>query len=145
MSKWNSLRFQAKSELWRGFRTALNDGKEIKLLEIAEFWGDVPRGSRCLDYYTPNSWPTPWEILANSQYCVNTISLLMYYTVRLCYPDLNCQLYLIDDTEDRYIVPVVDGILVLNYEINKVVQLETLKEFITVLETYDNEQIPQVS
>lgn len=108
-------------KLWKEFRKDLTGTDYEQLKKIAEFWGDMPFGSRCIDFYTPRTWPTPWEILHSGQFCRNTISLLIYYTLILNTTFSNrVSMHLIKDPDDIFVAPIVDDKHILNYILNEV-------------------------
>jgi hypothetical protein len=132
---------------WREFRKSIEHLTiDEQISEVAKFFSTVPIGARSLDFYTPSTWPTPWEILFHETYCQNTISLLIYYSLKLI-PNFNkkVDLWLIDDEEDRFIVPVINDQYILNYELGLISTLPNLAHNITVIERFDPAQIKQIS
>lgn len=105
------------------------------------FFSKMPYGARTLDYYSPDKWPTPWEILYSGKFCKNSISLLMFYTLTLTGSDNNVELHLINDNEDMYLVPVIDSKYVLNYELVQVCNFEELVDQFVVKLKYTESQI----
>jgi len=136
---------QRRLSLWKEFKEELvhtNHNEQLK--KVATFFSRTPIGSRSLDYYTPDDWSTPWEILYNSLYCRNSISLLIYYTlVTMPYYKDATQLWLIDDGEDRYLLPVVNDRYILNYELGSVSTLEDITDLITVVTKFNNNEVKQ--
>lgn len=136
---------EERTSVWREFRTGLNGlTTDEQILAVAKFFSTAPFGARTLDFYTPATWPTPWEILYHSTYCRNSISLLIYYSLKLIPRfDRNVDLWLIDDGEDRFIVPVLDGQYILNYELGAISTLPDIAHDLTVIEQFDPAQIKQ--
>lgn len=144
MSEWNNLTSDGKISKWRAFREENKDKEKKQFLnEVAVFFSNVPISSRYIDYYNPLSWPDPWEILCNSMFCVNGISILIYYTVVLCGVD-NVKLLLVDDMEDRYLLVLVDDVHLLNYALNEVYDYTSAKNNFKILDTYTKNDIKQV-
>ena len=84
MSEWNNSSAEERLEKWRGFRESLEDLSEEDLLNtVADFFAAVPIGARCIDFYTPESWPNPWELLYHKLFCTDSISLLIYHAFLL--------------------------------------------------------------
>lgn len=130
---------------WREFRNGLSyiDVSDRPRL-VANYFAQAPFGSRTLDFYTPADWPTPWEILHNETYCQNSISLLMYYTLQMSegyFDDIS--LWIIDDGEDRFLVPVVDNQNILNYELGQISTVHEKNNSIEVIEKFAPDAIPQ--
>ena len=130
--------------LWKGFRDSIKElDTDQQIEEVAKFFSKTPISSRNVDFYTPSSWPTPWEILHTGDFCFSSISLLMYYSLDLLDTfDRDLQIWLIDTTEDRFIVPVVDSKFILNYEFGKI---STIQDSTTVVEKFSNGDIAHFS
>ena len=121
MSEWNNSSAEERLEKWRGFRESLEDLSEEDLLNnVAEFFAAVPIGARCIDFYTPESWPNPWELLYHKLFCTNSISLLIYHTLCVSLDKNRVEILLVETKEDRFLLPVVDKKRIFNYELGKV-------------------------
>jgi len=121
MSEWNNSSAEERLEKWRGFRESLEDLSEEDLLNtVADFFAAVPIGARCIDFYTPESWPNPWELLYHKLFCTNSISLLIYHTLCVSLDKNRVEILLVETKEDRFLLPVVDKKRIFNYELGKV-------------------------
>ena len=142
MIHWNNLSSEERTDLWQQLRENLKTKNYTdRLNELSVFFAHVPYGARTLDYYTPESWLVPWEILHHGTFCRNSISLLMYHTLTIIDPDISIELCLIDDNEDMYLVPVIDSKFVLGYIPGQVAQLKNLKRSFQIKQTFQKEQI----
>ena len=144
---WSNIHSDERLYLWRRLRIKLSEiTPEEQLVEIARFCSQMPIGSRTLDFYTPNSWPTPWEILYNGTWCTNSISLIMFYTLSLL-PNSSrkLELLLVDDSSDRYLLPLIDNNIVLNYELGKISKWSHVKKDFKIIERYSAEQIKTIT
>lgn len=140
---WNSGTDQAILAHWRQLRADICDvGTEQKISAVAEFIATIPYGTRTLDYYSPDTWPTPWEILAYRQFCASSISLLAYHTLDMV-STAELALDLIDDGDDVFLVPVVDA-AVLNYYPGEAVSIGDLPEPTKHLRRYTSADIKPV-
>lgn len=140
---WNSGTDQAILAHWRQLRADICDvGTEQKISAVAEFIATIPYGTRTLDYYSPDAWPTPWEILAYRQFCASSISLLAYHTLDMV-STAELALDLIDDGDDVFLVPVVDA-AVLNYYPGEAVPIGDLPETTKHLRRYTSADIKPV-
>lgn len=138
---------EERLSLWRSFRESIKDSpQEMKLQKVATFFARTPIGARSLDYYTPSTWPIPWEILYHGSYCTNSISLLIYYSLVL-FPEFNdnAEIWLINDGENDYLLPVVDDQYILNYELGVINKYADIKDRIKILEVFDDSQIKQLT
>lgn len=105
-------------ESWKNFRNSLKSLTEEETIKNTNvYFASVPREDRTLDYYTPSSWPTPWEVLNDKTFCNNSVTLLVYYTLFLA-PSIDndkLDIYLLDDGQDEFIVVLYKNKYLLNY------------------------------
>jgi hypothetical protein len=146
MQDWNSLRPEDRILRWREFRLTLDSDKLSNkdiVRKVAQFWANAPRGARSLDFYNPDTWPTPWEILNYNLFCENTISLMMFYTLDLLDSfDQEIQIYHIDDIVGEYIVPVVENKYVLNVAYGDVISID---DELKIVNIYPKKQIKNIN
>lgn len=70
---------------WRNLRQTARS-----MQEILHCFSQVPVKNRFIDYYTPENWPNPFDIIQDQMYDVSAISLLIYHTaVNLGFIDFN--------------------------------------------------------
>lgn len=142
---WNNIKNEERLFLWKKHRDEVKGlSLETQLNEIAEFCADMPYEARTIDYYSSADWPTPWEILYYGTFCLSSISLLMFYTIRNIRQDVNIELFLIDDKEDVYLIPVIDSRLVLNYEPGSVNHIDEINDEINILKKYSLSDIKEI-
>ena len=145
MSEWNCSTPEDRISKWRDFRDSISGAEEEELLnKTAQFFAAIPVGTRYIDFYTPSSWPTPWEILYEKLFCANSVSLLIYYTLSLMLEGDRVELILIDDDRDRLLVPLVDKKYILNYHLGEISNVEDFPQ-IRVIESFRNEEIPTLA
>lgn len=126
MKEWNNLSDHDRILAWREFRLSILElDTETKINKVSEFFSSVPISSRYIDYYTPESWPNPWEILHNRWSCSSSISLLIAHTLALT--GVTADICLAEYSGDIGLLPIV-GDLVLNYELGKAVLLSTIHD-----------------
>ena len=147
MHEWNNMYPHERIIFWRDFRREIDDRNLtcIELLkETAAFWASLPRGSRSLDYYSPSTWPDPWEILTYELFCENTVSLLMFYTLALLDTfHNNIDICLIDDYCGEFIVPIVDKTYVLNVVPTDIIDVRNEK--VKIIKYYDKTEIKNIA
>jgi hypothetical protein len=68
---------------WADHRASLEDSSD-PLIAAFDFWSHAPfiPYNRNIDPYNQNSWPTPWEIIAENKYDDFTRSLMLAYTIK---------------------------------------------------------------
>ena len=146
MKDWNNTSSEEKYLRWRNLREEVRGigVLEQRLEKIAEFFCFFPIGARSIDFYTPSTWPSPWELLNNNRHCENTVSLLMYHTLKMSGDTSKVELRIIDDGRDRYIVPFIDKEYILNYELGKIAKYTDIKNSIKVVDIIDESAIISV-
>ena len=143
MSDWNNSSAEERIEKWRDFRESLVGLPEDELLNnVAQFFAGVPLGARCIDYYTPESWPTPWELLYHQLYCASSISLLIYHTLCIALGRDRVQIVLADTGTDLLLLPIVDKKYIFNYELGKV--NNTSDHSLTIIDDFADSNIEQI-
>jgi hypothetical protein len=105
----------------------------------------MPYGAKTMNYYTPETWPSPWEILYHGSFCKNSISLLMFYTFTLLHPEYVVELWIINDNQDEYLVPVIDKRYVLNYQPGAVNNYSDIVKEFNVIKVFDSTQVKKIS
>jgi len=140
---WSDIQPDERLRLWKDVRSKIDNHLiDYQLNEIARFCAEMPFGARTLDYYTPENWPSPWEILYNGTWCTNSISLLIFYTFTLL-PTYtkNIELLLVEDSTDRYLLPFIDDRFILNYELGHITKWCHIKDNFKIINRYSRENI----
>lgn len=139
---WTSIPNDERLRLWKDLRNEIKPKVlEQALSDVANFFAKMPFGTRTIDYYTPDSWPTPWEILYHGMFCTSSISVLMFYTIATSFPGIDIRMELIEDSFDVYLIPVVNNQFVLNYELGKISTYSEICNNFRVLQVFDSHQI----
>ena len=143
---WNTIPNEERLHLWKKLR---DDIAILPLSEqmshVAKFCARMPFGSRTIDYYSPENWPTPWEILFHGSFCTSSISLLMFYTLEILNPDLEIELHLVEDTDGLFLLPIIEDQFVLNFELGAVNNYSEIQKDITILQKYTKHQIKNIA
>ena len=143
---WNGVPNDERLRLWKNLRAEIKElPLEVQLEKLAKFCAAMPYGARTLDYYSSENWPTPWEILYHGSFCTSSISLLIFYTLTLLSPDLDVSLYLVNDSGDIFLLPVIDNHFVLNYELGEVSKYPDIQNRIEVLQKYSRHQVKTIT
>jgi hypothetical protein len=141
---WNITPSDERLRLWKSLRKDIASlNLEDQLREIAKFCAAMPIGHRSLDYYAPDDWPTPWEILFHGTFCTSSISLLMFHTLVMVGRDP--VLHLVDDNGELFLLPVIDYQYILNYELGQVSSYSVLVSDFKVLETFTKDRIKSIT
>lgn len=67
---------------WINLRTEIEE-LEDPLNRVAEFFLSLPQVKVYTDPYDPSTWPTPWELITENQYCRFNLILGICYTLQL--------------------------------------------------------------
>jgi len=140
---WSDIQQDDRLRLWKDLRDKIDNHLiDYQLSEIAKFCAEMPFGSRTMNYYTPESWPTPWEILYNGKWCTSSISLLMFHTLALLPTfNKNIELLLVDDTNDMFLLPLIDDRFALNYELGHLSKWCHIKNDFRLIKRYTRQEI----
>jgi len=69
-----------------------------------DFFEQLPKVKIYTDPYDPDTWPTPWELIDENEYCQFNILLGICYTIQLterfknCHPKINVAIDTINKT-----------------------------------------------
>lgn len=115
---------QTRLAAWREWREHLSKFPPDQQLEqIAHWWKFVPLVNKSIDQWREETWPTPWELVGQGEFCVNGQGLGIFYTMVLL--GLDCDLILAQvDLETRLMVITPDKKL-LNYYDGDVIDIDS--------------------
>ena len=74
--------YQERLLFWRELRDSLEVSKN-PIQDTIDFYNCAPHCSIATDPYTPSSWPDPWELLEENNYCAFVKILAICYTLQL--------------------------------------------------------------
>ena len=116
---------------WRELRFSLTKDQtdEEQLLTVAKYWQQFPISNYYIDVDRPKYWPTPWQVLFDSDYCKSTLAYLMEQTLLMSddrWDTKRLRLILIDDkiNSDLFIVLVADNKYVVNYSQDDIIDFD---------------------
>ena len=117
------LNYDSRLRSWYDLRQTLqNADTETKCLEIDKWWQSAPLVNHYLHPHEIESWPSPWELLYDNEYCHIARGLGIVYTVLLTgIKDVDFCLGKDDNDEDVALVMVDRAIYVMNYYPNTVI------------------------
>ena len=107
--------------------------------DLVKEFSDIKILSRYLDYYTPNSWPNPFEIVSEGYFCQTGVTILITATLinknfitnsTLLFPVISNNI-----TGDSGIV-LLDNNKVFNFSPGKIEEWDFVKENATVFQTH---------
>lgn len=143
---WNTIPNDERLRLWKKLRDDIcTQPLDLQLHAVAKFCANMPIGSRTIDYYSPQDWPTPWEILFHGMFCTSSISLLIFYTLLLVDNTLDIELYLVEDPDGIYLLPIIEGQFVLNFQLGSVNNYSEICNDFKIVTIYTKTQIKNIN
>ena len=114
---------------FREFRIHLQSlgNVEDKLNCIVEKWKYMPISARVIDPYSPDQWPTPWEIIHENQYDENAIAIISFHLLKIL--EISSELLLVEHEEKTFIklIILVDDTYLLNYSYGQIDEKDKLQ------------------
>jgi len=118
----NSWWFEPPSKrlaLWRDFRQSLDTDNITELCNtVIEWWQHAPLVNITIDPVDSTNWPTPWEMLHQGDFCENSLSLGMAYTIYYANPKIKNELLFVTNEKKSFqqLCAKIDDNYLLNYE-----------------------------
>lgn len=110
---------------WHHLRTNLKDlPLEVAAHTVNDWWFRAPFVSHYLDYDNWKSWPTPWELLADNDFCDIARALGILYTITMSEHTEVKNISLVK-TENDNLVLINNGKYMLNWAPHKLLNIES--------------------
>jgi len=117
---------------WRDYRASLEDASD-PIQEVIDLYNSAPMCSIHTDPWSPEMWPTPWELLEENKYCEFCKVLGMCYSLQLTerFSAYDFEIHIGVDTvkTDYQYLLIVDN-KVINYDTNRYIAIDELPETI---------------
>lgn len=111
---------------WKEFRESLSlVSDEDALKMVAGYWGEAPLMKHAYDPDDLPSWPGPWEMISEGDWCPYSVAVAMEFTLRLAGWDASrLKVIHIRDYEisDQKYILKIDESLALNYSVGEVTE-----------------------
>jgi hypothetical protein len=121
---------------WKDLRNALPGMPEAEqLARVANHWSKAPLSRFAYDAEDAKTWPSIWEMIAENDWCRNSVAIGMEQTLRLSGWDasrLKLALVKDHDLSDMMLVVQVDNRSWLNYDYDSVVEIPNTRKEILV-------------
>lgn len=114
---------------WRELRQkSAEAGVEPAIVMVNDWWTYAPWVKKTIDPFKPDTWPTPWDMINRGSFCRSAIALGQAYTLWNIFPNLDCELWLINNKseQDIHLVTVLDKTSVLNYNMGYIESVESM-------------------
>ena len=124
------LNYETRLKNWYDLRTTLATADTLtKCVEVDKWWQDAPLVAHYLHPLDTKSWPGPWELIEENNFCTLARGLGMIYTLSLLgIESIDFVLGKDYNDEEVALVTVDNAKYVLNYWPNTVLN-NTLTEF----------------
>ena len=76
------LSYEQRLASWRYLRDCVETAQD-PIQEVIDFYSKAPLHTIAADPYTPSTWPDPWELLEENNYCAFVKILAICYTLQL--------------------------------------------------------------
>jgi hypothetical protein len=131
------LNYDTRLQYWYNLRQTLqNSNIETQCVEIDKWWQYAPLVTHYLHPHEIESWPGPWELINDNEYCHLARGLGMIYTLLLLgITDIDFCLGKDDNSEDVALVLVDNAKYIMNYWPASVIS-NKLKDF-TIVQKLD--------
>jgi hypothetical protein len=107
--------FEQRLSIWRAFRETLETSND-PIQDTINFYNKAPLCNLAADPYTQSTWPDPWELLEENNYCNFIKTLAICYTLQLtdCLSQSNFEIHITRDNENSatYYLLYVDDFVV---------------------------------
>lgn len=106
--------FEDKLLEWKKFRESL-ENSENPFEKVYEYYNFVPRVSIQTDPWSRETWPDPWELIEENQYCDFSIILGICYSLFLTerFENSRFEIYILsDEKQGYYYVLRVDNLII---------------------------------
>jgi hypothetical protein len=119
------LNYDSRLQHWYDLRQKLQHADTAtKCIEIDKWWQSAPLVNHYLHPHEIDTWPGPWELLNDNEYCSLARGLGMIYTLLLTgVTDVDFCIGKDDNDEDVALVTVDNAKYVLNYWPDMVVNI----------------------
>ena len=108
-------KYEDRLVVWREFRNGLETASD-PIQETIDFYNRAPKCVFAADPFTPSSWPDPWELLEENNYCSFVKILAICYTLQLTdvLSQASYEIHITRDNEnsETYYLLYVDDIVV---------------------------------
>ena len=74
--------YEEQLVIWREFRNSLENSTD-PIQDTIDFYNRAPIVRLAADPFTPSTWPDPWELLQENNYCDFVKILAICYTLQL--------------------------------------------------------------
>ena len=132
-----NLNYEGRLSKWREFRETLEDSPK-PINDVVQYYRLAPTVSIHTDPFNNKTWPGPWELLHENQYCIFCKVLGMCYTLQLTesFKDSKFEIIIARDIESNtrlYLLSIDKSIIGLD---DNYVHVDELPESVIIEKNY---------
>jgi hypothetical protein len=75
-------KFEQRLSIWHDFRESIETSQD-PIRDVINFFDSAPVSNLAADPYTQSTWPDPWELIEENNYCPFVKILAICYTLQL--------------------------------------------------------------
>lgn len=119
--------YEDRLNLWREFRESLEQDSD-PITTAIEFYNRAPKVTLNADPWDKSTWPNPWELLQDNEYCDFTRVLGICYSLQLtdCFKGSKFEIHIYTDNKKGYIFLLFIDNHVIGWEDNTYVDINDL-------------------
>lgn len=127
---FDKQKYEDRLSSWSRFRDVLSTSEDT-IQEVINFYDKAPRVSINTDPWDKKTWPTPWELVAENQYCNFCILLGICYTLQLsnCFTGEKFEIYIgtnIEKSKTMYVLKIKQFYIIIDQNGNTIQNTNTL-------------------
>jgi hypothetical protein len=131
---------------WREFRSQLVNWPD-DIETVASAWARAPRSNIYLAYDDYSKWPDAWTLISEGIYCDIAIALGIFYTLHYSSYEhrdaMKLECYKLGDKHQILnLVSLEDGKYMLNYHVNRSVNILSMEALPTPMHTITAQDLP---
>jgi len=129
--------YEEKLKLWADFRTSLEQESD-PIQAAIDFYSQSPKTSLNADPWDRDSWPTPWELLSDNEYCDFTRVLGICYSLQLtdCFKGSKFEIHICTHASRGYVFLLAVDNQIIGWEEDTYVDYSQLPESVVPQHVY---------
>ena len=103
-----NLSYPDRLHIWANFRKQL-ETSDTPFEDTLSFWSKAPLKSFCADPWDKATWPDPWEMILENEYCEFVKILAICYTLQLTdrFSQSTFEIHIVQDQKESNIMYIL--------------------------------------
>jgi hypothetical protein len=134
---------QGKLLTWREWREQLATmSNDESADEVSKWWSNVPMVNKGVDPWRPETWPTPWDLVCQGQFCPSGQGLGMFYSLSLIGKECELILAIVNEEKKPRLMVLLPDNKLLNYYYSEVGNINEAN--VQVLQRWSAKDLPDL-